>query len=206
MKKFVTLFTDSYRELKSVRTITAAAMFAAVAIILDVFSIQLGSYIKITFSSIPNGIISYLFGPVVGGLFSGSLDVLKYLLKPTGAFFPGFTLVTALAGILYGIMYYRKPVTLKRILISKLVVMLICNVLLNTLCLSLLYGKGFMVLLPARVLKNLVMWPIDSMIFYTLIKTMDSIGVFRTIRSVRTLSRRCGRNGYIGFHLALRIG
>ncbi|MBE5985883.1 MAG: folate family ECF transporter S component, partial [Paenibacillaceae bacterium] len=68
MKKLVTLFTDSYRELKSVRTITAAAMFAAVAIILDMFSIQLGSYIKITFSSIPNGIISYLFGPVVGGL------------------------------------------------------------------------------------------------------------------------------------------
>ena len=187
MKKFVTLFTDSYRELKSVRTITAAAMFAAVAIILDMFSIQLGSYIKITFSSIPNGIISYLFGPVVGGLFSGSLDVLKYLLKPTGAFFPGLTLVTALAGVLYGILYYKKPITLKRILISKLVVMLICNVILNTLCLSLLYGKGFMVLLPARALKNLVMWPIDSMIFYTLLKTMDSIGIFRTIRSVHLI-------------------
>ncbi|WP_349673426.1 folate family ECF transporter S component [Lacrimispora sp.] len=187
MKKFVTLFTDSYRELKSVRTITAAAMFAAVAIILDMFSIQLGSYIKITFSSIPNGIISYLFGPVVGGLFSGSLDVLKYLLKPTGAFFPGLTLVTALAGVLNGILYYKKPITLRRILISKLVVMLICNVVLNTLCLSMLYGKGFMVLLPARALKNLVMWPIDSMIFYTLLKTMDSIGIFRTIRSVHLL-------------------
>ena len=32
MKKFVTLFTDSARELKSVRTITTMAMLAAVAL------------------------------------------------------------------------------------------------------------------------------------------------------------------------------
>lgn len=92
--------------------------------------------------------------------------MLKYLLKPTGAFFPGLTLVTVLAGIMYGCMYYRKPITLRRVLVSKLLVMLVCNVILNTMCLSILYGKGFMVLLPARALKNLVMWPIDSMIFF----------------------------------------
>ena len=38
MKKFVALFTDSYRELKSVRTITTMAMLAAIAIILGMFS------------------------------------------------------------------------------------------------------------------------------------------------------------------------
>lgn len=186
MKKFVTLFTDSYRELKSVSTITTSAMFGAVAIVLGMFSINMGNYIRISFSSIPNGIVSYLFGPVVGGLFSGSMDVLKYLLKPTGAFFPGLTLVTVLAGIMYGCMYYRKPVTLKRVLISKLLVMLVCNVILNTMCLSILYGKGVMVLLPARAFKNLVMWPIDSMIFYTMVKALDTMGVFKTIRRAGT--------------------
>ena len=186
MKKFVTLFTDSYRELKSVSTITTSAMFGAVAIVLGMFSINMGNYIRISFSSIPNGIVSYLFGPVVGGLFSGSMDVLKYLLKPTGAFFPGLTLVTVLAGIMYGSMYYRKPVTLKRDLISKLLVMLVCHEILNTMCLSILYGKGFMVLLPARAFKNLVMWPIDSMIFYTMVKALDSMGVFKTIRRAGT--------------------
>ncbi|WP_077610714.1 folate family ECF transporter S component [Clostridium sp. Marseille-P2415] len=190
MKKFVTLFTDSYRELKSVRTITTAAMFAAIAIILGMFSINAGNYIRISFSSIPNGMVAYLFGPVVGSLFSGSLDVLKYLLKPAGAFFPGLTLVTMLAGLMYGCMYYRKPVTLRRILVAKFLVMLICNVVLNTLCLSILYGKGFMVLLPARALKNLVMWPVDSMIFYIMAKAMDSMGVFQAIRSAKTAGTR----------------
>lgn len=184
MKKFVTLFTDSYREMKSVRTITTAAMFGAISIILGMFSINIGNYIRVSFSSIPNGMIAYLFGPVVGGLFSGSLDVLKYLIKPAGAFFPGLTMVTVLAGIMYGCMYYKKPITLSRILVTKFLVMLVCNVVLNTLCLSILYGKGFMVLLPARALKNLVMWPIDSMIFYSMTKALDTMGIFKTILHV----------------------
>lgn len=187
MKKFVTLFTDSYRELKSVRTITVAAMFAAVAIILGMFSINVGNYIRIGFSSIPNGMIAWLFGPVTGGLFAGCLDVLKYLLKPTGAFFPGFTLVTILAGVLYGCMYYKKPITIGRVLAAKLLVMLICNVLLNTHCLSILYGKSFLVLLPARAVKNLVMWPIDSIIFFTMTKALENMGLFKAFGQARTV-------------------
>ncbi len=183
MKKFVALFTDSYKELRSVRTITTAAMFAAIAIILGMFSIEWGNYIRIGFSSIPNGMAAYLFGPVVGGVFAGVLDVIKYILKPTGAFFPGLTLVTILAGILYGCFYYKKPITLPRVLIAKFVVMVICNILLNTLCLSILYGKGFMVLLPARVLKNLVMWPIDSMIFFGITKSLEQVGALKGIRN-----------------------
>lgn len=183
MKKFVTLFTDSYKELKSVRTITITAMFAAVAIILGMYSINFGNYIRIGFSSIPNGLCAYLFGPVVGGVFAGVLDVLKYIMKPTGAFFPGLTAVTVLAGVLYGCLYYKQPVTFWRVLAAKFIVMMICNVLLNTLCLSILYGKGFMVLLPARVIKNLVMWPIDSMVFYTVAKSLGALGLFRAIRT-----------------------
>ena len=71
MKKFVTLFTDSARELKSVRTITTMAMLAAVAVILGYFSIEYGQFIRIGFSGIPNGIVDYLFGPVAGAVFHG---------------------------------------------------------------------------------------------------------------------------------------
>jgi thiamine transporter ThiT len=72
MKKFVTLFTDSARELKSVRTITTMAMLAAVAVILGYFSIEYGQFIRIGFSGIPNGIVDYLFGPVAGAVFHGA--------------------------------------------------------------------------------------------------------------------------------------
>lgn len=183
MRKFVTLFSDSYKELKSVRTITIAAMMAAVSIILGFYSINIGNFIRIGFSSIPNGLIAYLFGPVVGGVFAGMLDIFKYLMKPVGVFFPGMTLVVILAGVLYGCMYYKKPITLTRVLAAKFIVMLICNVWLNTWCLSVMYGDAFMAIMPARLMKNLIMWPIDSFIFYSIARSLEMLGVFKTMRT-----------------------
>lgn len=84
-----------------------------------------------------------------------------------------------LAGVIYGSFYYRKPLSLGRVFAAHLVVSLVCNVLLNTLCLSLLYGKAFMVLLPPRVIKNLIMWPIDSLIFFHIAKLLEAAGIFR---------------------------
>lgn len=190
MKKFVTLFTDSYREFKSVRTITTMAMLAALAVILGMFSIEYGQFIRIGFSSIPNGIVAYLFGPTVGGIFAGALDILKYVLKPTGPFCPQLTLVTILAGVLYGCMYYKKKITLPRVLAAKFIVMLVCNVFLNTLCLSVLYGQVFMEIIPLRALKNLIMWPIDSVIFYLTAKALESIGAFEIVRRARSVNSR----------------
>lgn len=184
MKKFVTMFTDSSKELGSVRTLTVCAMLGAVAIVLGMLSIEIGSSIRITFSSIPNGIVALMFGPVVGGIFSGALDILKFISKPTGAFFPPMTLVTVLAGVLYGCMLYKKPLTLWRVFLAKFTVMLICNVIGNTLCLSVLYGEAFLVLLPARALKNLIMWPIDSILFYMVAKALEGIGFGITKRGM----------------------
>ncbi len=189
MKKFAALFTDSYRELKSVRTVTTLAMFAAIAIVLGAFSIEVSSYVRIGFSSIPNGLAAYLFGPAVGGIFSGVLDILKYLIKPTGAFYPPMTLVTVLAGVLYGIFYYKKKITLPRVLATKFVVMLLCNVILNTMCLADLYGNGFLALLPARALKNFIMWPIDSVVFWMLAQALERTGVFRLVRPQKNFTR-----------------
>lgn len=179
MTRLATLFTCSFRRLKEVRTVTVCAMLGAIAIVLGSLSIDLGPSVRIGFSGIPNELVHYLFGPVVGSLFAGALDILKYMIKPVGGFFPGFTLVAMLAGVIYGSFYYRKPLSLGRVFAAHLVVSLVCNVLLNTLCLSLLYGKAFMVLLPPRVIKNLIMWPIDSLIFFHIAKLLEAAGIFR---------------------------
>ena len=109
MKKVTTLFLDSYHEFKKVRTITTASMFAAIGVILGAYTIQVGNYLKIGFSGIANQFVYYLFGPVVGCFYGGALDILKYLVKPTGAFFPGWTLSAMAAGVIYGCFFYKKP-------------------------------------------------------------------------------------------------
>ena len=141
MKKFTALFTDSLEELKHVNTVTVMAMFAAISVVLGYFTLVLGDYLKIGFSTIANQFVYYLFGPVVGGLFGGALDILKYIIRPTGAYFPGFTLGAMIGGVLYGCFLYRRPISFLRVLAAELTVSVICNMLLGTLWLSVLYGK-----------------------------------------------------------------
>ena len=178
------IFVSSSQELKKVPALAACAMFAALAMILNsVASISIGPYIKIGFSAIPNQLVDYLFGPVTGSLFAGVLDIVKYVLKPDGAFFFGFTFNAMLAAFIYGCFYYKKKLTLWRVLLAKLIGILVVNVFLNTLWLDMLYGKGFLVLLPARAVKNLIMWPIDSVIFFALTRLIEQTGVFRMFRT-----------------------
>ena len=138
-------------------------------------SIEVGPYIRIGFSGIPNRIIEFLFGPIVGSIFGGMLDILKYLVKPSGPFFFGFTFDAMLASVIYGSFLYKKPVKLWRIALAELITKLIVNCFFNTLWISMLYGKGFFVLLPARIIKNAVMLPLDTMILFLALTMLKKI-------------------------------
>lgn len=164
MKK---MLLSSLHELKSTRNVALCGLFAALAIVLGmVATISIGPYIRIGFSGLPNRMVEFLFGPVVGCFFGGALDILKYLLKPEGPFFFGFTLNAMLAGVIYGSILYQKPISIKRIVLAEFLCKLLVNCLLNTLWLSILYGQGFLAILPMRILKNAIMLPIDSFILW----------------------------------------
>ena len=167
MKKIKQLFSDSLHEFTVTKNLVLCGLMAAIAIVLSmVASISIGPYVKIGFSGIPNRIVEFLFGPVVGCIFGGALDLLKFMIKPDGPFFFGFTFNVMLAGLIYGCLLYHKPLSIKRIVIAEFLVKLIVNCGLNTLWISMLYGKAFFVLLPMRLLKNVIMLPIDSFILF----------------------------------------
>ena len=65
---------ESSREFKKVTTITTCAMFGALSVVLGYYSFKITPNLKIGFGSIPNMLVDYLFGPVVGGLFGGAMD------------------------------------------------------------------------------------------------------------------------------------
>ena len=172
MKKFAAIYRDSYRELKNIRAVTAAAMFMAISVVLGYFTIEAGPYLKIGFGSVVNQFVYYLFGPVLGGVYGAILDIVKFVAKPTGPYFPGYTFNAALAGVIYGTFLYKRPLSFA----------LIVNMGLTTLWLSLTSGKAFLALLPVRAVKNLIKWPVDSMIVYLIVSRLEAIGLVRTIR------------------------
>ena len=181
---------ESSREFKKVTTITTCAMFGALSVVLGYYSFKITPNLKIGFGSIPNMLVDYLFGPVVGGLFGGAMDVIKFMLKPDGGFMPGFTFNAMLAAFIYGLFFYKKNLSLPRILTAKLVVIVLCNIVLGTYWLTLLNGKGFLAILPARAIKNLIQWPVDSLIFFLVAKTLEQAGVFKLILHAGNRQRR----------------
>ncbi len=168
----------SLKEFQSLRNIVFCGMMAAIAVILGyVATINIGQYIRIGFSGLPNQVVDYLFGPAVGAIFGAALDIIKWFIKPTGDFFPGFTISAALGGIIYGFAFYKKNITVLRVLIAQLIVKIFVNIVLNSLWLNILYQKAILALLPGRILSNAIMLPIDTFITYVMLKAVD-----RTIR------------------------
>lgn len=165
------LYSDSFKELKVTHNLVLCGLMAALAVVLNyTTSIFITPNIRIGFSGLPNRVVEYLFGPWVGALFGAMLDILKYLLKPDGgAFFFGYTFNVMVAGVIYGFVLYRKPVRIWRIFVAEFLTKTIVNCGLNTLWIAVLNGNAFLAILPPRVLKNVIMLPIDTVIlFFTL--------------------------------------
>ncbi|MCR4944777.1 MAG: folate family ECF transporter S component, partial [Clostridium sp.] len=133
------------------------------------------------FSSLVNEFTCMLFGPVIGIIFGFITDILNYIVKPTGAFFPGFTLDAMIAGALYGILLYHKDITFMRVFIAKLIVTVIVNLGLATFWLCIMYGNSFMVIFPLRLIKNLIMLPINSILLYMIIKAFQKTPIYGRI-------------------------
>ena len=161
---------------KDVRVISCCGILAALSVALKfVASIDIGEYIRIGFSDLPAMAVSVLFGPAVGGIFFGMLDIIKYLVAPTGPFFPGFTLSAVASGILFGLVCYRKDITVSRIFMAELLTKLIVSLGFNTYWLSVLYGNAFMAILPARMLTNLVMLPVDTALTFLALRMVERL-------------------------------
>ena len=165
------LFAESARELRRVRSLTMAAMLLAIQVLLGfVASIPIGSSIRISFGYLALASAGALLGPAVAPINGALADVIGFVLKPTGPYFPGFTITGLVSGLIYGLMLYRRDITLKRLLVTKLLIDVFCNLLLNTLWLNMLYGKAFFALLPGRALKNLLQYPVDVILLYPVMR------------------------------------
>lgn len=181
MKKFISLLKLSLHEFKNVTNLTTMSMLMALAVILGFLSIQVTESIKIGFSFIPNMLIGFLFGPIAGAIFGGFADLLKYIVSPTGPFFPGFTISAVVGGFIYGIVLYRKPLRILRVFSANALVTLFVNTLLNTYWLSILYGNAFTAILPLRIIKELVMLPIYVILFFAIAKTLEKATILKRI-------------------------
>lgn len=170
MKNLKKQFTDSFQEMRDLKVLVAAAMLLSITVVLGFYRVQLTESIRIGFDFIAKESTSMFFGPVVGCMVAGLSDIISYIIKPVGAFFPGLTLSAMLGSVIYGVILYKRPLSLRRIIVANSTVTVFVNMLLNTYWMTILYGDAFAVLFPARAMKQIIMLPVEIILFYTVAK------------------------------------
>jgi len=235
----------------STNTLARASMLLALSVILKIiFEIYIPlaglPALRINITSIPIILSGMMFGPLVGFIVGGLSDILCFIIKPSGPYFPGFTIAAALTGLIPGLIFkyikkdrrytlintiiiiaislgfigmlfvkdvleysnetlyiYNNPLNIihiilyvsliflyiyipyriskeennlkiDKILFAVSITQLVTSVMFNTYFLSILFGKGFMIFLPGRIITNFVLIPLYTIILaatYKLIKT-----------------------------------
>lgn len=152
----------------STQKLTMTALFIALNIVLNQLTIPIGTTIEIGFAFLPIAIMAYLFGPIRAGGAAIFADVLGFFLRPNGFFFPGFTLNMGIAGAIYGIFLHNKPVTLRRVAMTVLVVDIVVSLILTPIWLNIMYQTNLFAIL--RIVKTLILYPINVGLLYSNLK------------------------------------
>ncbi|MBR1862657.1 MAG: folate family ECF transporter S component [Ruminococcus sp.] len=189
MKSFFKSFVKSAQEVKNVRCLCVTGLFIAVSMVLEFFSIDL-SFAKINFAFLAIAVIGMLYGPTVGFFAGLACDVVGYIVHPTGAFLPVYTLVAGLQGLIYGCCLYVKndshslivknnlsggetDITLYfRAVIARLLDVLVINLLINTR-LNMHYGfipdEAYGTAIVSRLAKNVIELTADIPLLFILL-------------------------------------
>lgn len=175
MEKMMNTFKSSAQEMRKTSVVTIGGMLIAISVVLSFFKVPITPTLQISFASLPIAAGGMLFGPIVGGAIGLVSDLLGFIVRPNGFFFPGFTLNAILTGAFFGLFFYQKKVSLLNVVLSSLVITVVINLGLTTLWLSMMYGDAFIVLLGARVVKNVLMFPIDTALLFMILKTMEQL-------------------------------
>lgn len=179
MKKLKQQFVDSSKEFKKLNTLVLTSLMIALGIVLGQFSIQITQDVKVGISFIATQLTATMFGPVVGGIMGGVADIVKFLIKPTGAFSVLWTLNAIVGPIIYGVMLYKKKFTFWRVLLSKAVVAIVVNVCMSCTWSAILYGSAFWAILPTKILQQIIQVPIQSIIFYFFVKALQKTKILK---------------------------
>ena len=201
MMSFFSMFGLSFKEFRNIRTVLITGIFIAISMILEMFSINLALF-KINFAFLAIAVIGMLFGPTVG-LFAGmACDIVGFIAKPDGGFFPAYVLVAGLQGLIYGICLYHRAelpflkkmnstaALLIRAVIARLLDVVIINLLLNT-ALNLHYGfipaEAYGTAIIARTAKNVLELfadiPLLMLVLPVALAAYKRVGMTRTVQS-----------------------
>jgi len=148
-------------------------LMAAISVILGIFgTIHITSTFRaISVAYIPGAIVAMLFGPWAALTFGFVADMVKFIVSPRGAYFPGYSLSEMLHYFILACFFYKQKINIWRCLISRLLVIIFIYFSLNFLWQSIMFGTASATYFTGvRIINNLVQWPFHSILMLIVCK------------------------------------
>lgn len=169
---------DAAAELKDTKMLVFAALMIALRVALKLVYVPLAPNLKINTAFLANAMGAMVYGPVVATLAAVVSDFLGVLI--TGdVYFPPFVLTEIAGSVIFSLFLYRTRITPTRVMISRFCICLFVNILLQTPLMMLYYqvmmgGKTYVLTIP-HILKNLFMFPIESVVLTLFLAFIEPI-------------------------------
>ena len=169
---------DAASELKDTRMLVFAALMIALRVALKLVAIPIAPNLKINTAFLANAMGAMVFGPVVAALSAIVSDVLGVII--TGeTYFPPFVLTEIAGSVIFALFLYRAKLTPTRVILSRFCICLFVNILLQTPIMMLYYqvmmgGKSYVLTVPG-IIKNLFMFPIESVVLTLFLSVIQPI-------------------------------
>ncbi len=168
---------DAAAEVKDTKMLVFAALMIAIRVAMKLLAIPLAPGLKINTAFIANALGAMVYGPVMAAICACVSDVLGFLIvQDGGIYFPPFVLTEIAGSVIFALFLYRAKVTPLRVMLSRFCICFFVNVLLQTPLMIWYYtlfmdGKAYLLTIPG-ILKNLFMFPIESVVLTLFLSVM----------------------------------
>ena len=189
---------QAFSELKNVKMLAFAALIIALRVAMKPLRIPIATDVNITFGFIANALGSMVYGPVVALLSGAVSDTVGYIVAPNGDYYFLFIFTEMAGSFVFALYLYRTRVTVWRLILAKFSVNLFVNILLNEPIMVSYYlwlgNKVYQPFMWIRIVKNIVMLPLESIIlvvvFKSLIPALSKLGYYPFAAEALVLKKR----------------
>lgn len=159
-------------DLYSTRNLVFAALMVAMARVLALIPSIPIAHTRLSFSFPARAMCALVCGPVAGMVYGFVEDILGFILQPTGEFFFGYTISTMAGMLVYALCFYRRRITVVRIVIANVLVNVFVNAMMGSLWTMMIRGGGYFGWFVPGLLKNLVTIVPKSLVLYFFFQAM----------------------------------
>ena len=174
------MFKNSIKELTNTKTIAILAILIALQVFISNFFIPVSDGLRIYVTFFILALAGLISGPTTALIYGFIVDILSFIIHPSGPFFFGYTLTTMVGCFIYASFFYQQKITVLKIILAKTLVNVICNIGLNSLWNYMLFDKAFIYFFTKSLIKNIILLPIEILFLYMffklMLKTLNSMG------------------------------